>query len=92
MEYSAPYSSWYGYFDITPDWSPIIGYDNKIENLIHMVGLSAHGFKFAPAYGDIISDLIIYGRSTKYDISSLTIERFIKGERQRGKYEYGLLG
>lgn len=89
---AAPYSALYGFYDITPDWQPIIGFDDKISNLIHMAGLSGHGFKLAPAYGDVISDIIIHGRSRKFNVDNFSIKRFATGEYRRSKYKYGIVG
>lgn len=82
----------YGYYDVAPDWQPIIGYDNEIENLIHMVGLSGHGFKLAPAYGDTISDIVLHGKSRRFNVEEFSIERFLKGESRHSRYRFGIIG
>ena len=92
MVTASPYRVWFGFFDITPDWQPIIGFDDRIKNLIHMVGLSGHGFKLAPAFGEAISDIVIYGASKKFDISGFGLGRFSKGENRHSKYKYGIVG
>jgi len=89
---SMPGTAWRGFYDITPDWQPIIGFDKEIKNLIHMVGLSGHGFKLAPAYGDIISDIIIHGSSMRFKVSKFGIERFEKSESRHSKYKFGIVG
>ncbi len=86
------HSGWYGFYDITPDWQPIIGHDPRLENLIHMVGLSGHGFKLSPAYGDTISDIILYGKSRRFDTSKFSLERFERKESERSRYKYGIIG
>jgi len=86
------HSGWYGFYDITPDWQPIIGWDRKIKNLIHMVGLSGHGFKLSPAYGDVISDIVIYGKAKRFDVSRFSIRRFEEGISERSRYKYGIVG
>ncbi len=92
MTEASPYSVWIGFFDITPDWQPIIGFDLRIENLIHMVGLSGHGFKLAPAYGDVMSDIVIYGEAKNFDVSGFSLERFTKEEGRHSAYKYGIIG
>lgn len=87
-----PTTAWRGFYDITPDWQPIIGIDNRYTNLIHMVGLSGHGFKLAPAYGDIVSDIIIHGRSRRFDVSRFDINRFDRMESRHSKYKFGIVG
>jgi len=89
---ASPTTVIYGYYDVTPDWQPIIGFDDEIENLIHMVGLSGHGFKLSPAYGDIISDIIIHGGSKRFKVEEFSIERFKRGESKHSKYKYGIIG
>ncbi len=87
-----PTKAWRGFYDITPDWQPIIGKDPRYNNLIHMVGLSGHGFKLAPAYGDTISDIIIHGDSRRFDVQRFSIYRFDKKESRHSKYKYGIVG
>lgn len=92
MEKAMPYSGWYGFYDITPDWQPIIGKDHRVENLIHMVGLSGHGFKLSPAYGDVISDIILYGKAKRFRVEEFSINRFEEGITKHSKYKYGIVG
>ena len=92
MSGSMPATAWRGFYDITPDWQPIIGPDKKYGNLVHMVGLSGHGFKLAPAYGDIISDIVIHGYSKRFDVSRFDISRFDRMESRHSKYKYGIVG
>ena len=83
---------WPGYYDITPDWQPIVGFDLKYENLIHCVGLSGHGFKLSPAFGDIVSDLIISGVSKRFNINVFNPLRFEKGISEESVYKYKIIG
>jgi glycine/D-amino acid oxidase-like deaminating enzyme len=92
MKDAKPHAAIIGYYDITPDWQPIIGFDHRVKNLIHMVGLSGHGFKLAPAFGDIISDLIIHGSSKTFNIEGFSMRRFEKQESKHSKYKYGIVG
>ena len=92
LEEAVPVSAIYGFYDVTPDFQPIIGYDEKYPNLIHMVGLSGHGFKLAPAYGKVISEIVKYGESRRFNIDGLTIKRFKMHRDARSKYKYGLVG
>ena len=87
-----PSGGWPGYYDITPDWQPIVGFDLKYENLVHCVGLSGHGFKLAPAFGEIVSDLILHGESKKFDVEVFNVERFREGEREGSRYKYKIIG
>jgi sarcosine oxidase subunit beta len=62
------------YFDITPDLNFILGPDNRIENLVHCLGAGV-GFKFAPLFGQIISDMIL-DRQVPENLAEFSIARF----------------
>jgi glycine/D-amino acid oxidase-like deaminating enzyme len=62
-------------FDITPDLKFILGPDSKIKNLIHCLG-SGQAFKFAPVFGEMMSQYILKrGLLSKYG-DSFSIKRF----------------
>jgi len=58
-----------GFYDTTPDHNPLFGYDGKIENLVHAVGLSGHGLMHAPFSALIVAQLVGRGR----DVASLEL-------------------
>lgn len=74
-----------GAFDPTPDWNPIIGWANEVEGLYLALGWSGHGFKLAPAVGEVVADEVL-GRQPGIDISPLTPARFRRGELLRLAY------
>lgn len=71
---------WAGLYEISPDNHAILGKVPDIEGLILANGFSGHGFQHSPAVGKMIAELITGGESTTINISSLSIERFEKGE------------
>ncbi|WP_054849800.1 NAD(P)/FAD-dependent oxidoreductase [Vulcanisaeta sp. JCM 14467] len=72
---------WRGQYDVTPDWMPIV--DEPIKDLIIVVGLSGHGFKLAPAFALMVTELIKYGRMRTFkDIFRLS--RFKEGRMVKG--------
>lgn len=71
---------WAGLYEISPDHHAILGKVPGVEGLILANGFSGHGFQHSPAVGKVISELIVDGKATTIDISSLSIERFEKGE------------
>ncbi|BDR91308.1 NAD(P)/FAD-dependent oxidoreductase [Vulcanisaeta souniana] len=73
---------WRGLYDVvTPDWMPII--DEPIKDLIVVVGLSGHGFKLAPAFALMVTELIKYGKVRTFrDIFRLS--RFREGRLIQG--------
>jgi sarcosine oxidase subunit beta len=71
---------WAGLYEISPDHHTILGKVPEVGGFILANGFSGHGFQHSPAVGKVISELIIDGKATTIDISSLSIERFEKGE------------
>jgi sarcosine oxidase subunit beta len=73
-------TGWAGLYEISPDHHAILGKVPEAEGLILANGFSGHGFQHSPAVGKVISELITDGAASTIDISSLSIERFEKGE------------
>jgi sarcosine oxidase subunit beta len=71
---------WAGLYEISPDHHAILGGVPGVEGLVVANGFSGHGFQHSPAVGKVISELIVDGKALTIDISSLSIERFEKGE------------
>ena len=71
---------WAGLYEISPDHHAILGRVPGAEGFILANGFSGHGFQHSPAAGKVIAELIVDGAATTIDISSLSIERFEKGE------------
>ena len=71
---------WAGLYEISPDNHAILGKVPGLEGFILANGFSGHGFQHSPAVGKVISELILDGEATTLDISSLSIERFERGE------------
>lgn len=49
--------SWWGYYEVTPDNSPIIGYHPDGHGWIDAAGFSGHGIMHAPATGSAVAAL-----------------------------------
>jgi sarcosine oxidase subunit beta len=71
---------WAGLYEISPDNHAILGKVPGLEGFILANGFSGHGFQHSPAVGKVISELILEGKASTIDISSLSIERFERGE------------
>ena len=71
---------WAGLYEISPDHHAILGRVPGVEGLILANGFSGHGFQHSPAVGKVISELIVDGAAATIDISSLSVERFERGE------------
>ena len=72
-------SMWAGLYEMTPDRHPIIG-RSPVDGLLLANGFSGHGFQHAPVVGKLIAELIVDGRAHTVDISSLTLDRFDRGD------------
>ena len=80
--YSAPYifnGGYISFFDITPDLKFILGDDKDISNLYHCLG-AGQAFKYAPIFGEILSDLVLKRKSKikNFNLEEFSIKRFYK--------------
>jgi sarcosine oxidase subunit beta len=69
-----------GLYDVTPDHEPVLGAILEYSGLYADFGWSGHGFKHAPVIGDILSDVILDGRSEEFDLTPFRCNRFREGE------------
>ena len=67
---------WVGLYEMTPDRHPIIGEAPGVSGFFLANGFSGHGFQHAPVVGRILSEMIVDGRATVVNVSSLGLERF----------------
>jgi glycine/D-amino acid oxidase-like deaminating enzyme len=76
--------TWAGRIDATPDLVPIMSRCG-LGNVLLVAGFNGHGFALAPAVGEIISELVLDGRSS-LDINAFRLSRFSEGplDRQSG--------
>jgi sarcosine oxidase subunit beta len=68
--------SWWGYYGVSPDNSPIIGYHPDAEGWIDACGFSGHGIMHAPATGVAVSELVADGRTSTVDVAHFAHSRF----------------
>lgn len=67
---------WSGLFDIPIDFTPIVG-ETWIKNLFVNCGFAGHGITYAPALGELLTELITTGSTSNQDImDSLSPKRF----------------
>ncbi|RME90143.1 MAG: FAD-binding oxidoreductase [Anaerolineae bacterium] len=88
LERGAVHSHHGGYDGISPDQRPILGQIGP-EGFYVQCGFSGTGFKISPAVGACMAELILDGKATTVDISSLAPQRFERGELIRGEHPYG---
>jgi len=78
-----------GAFDITPDWMPIID-ESPLRGFYVAAGMSGHGFKLAPAVGEMMAALIT-GTQSPVSLMPFRLGRFARS-RQAGSFVASYLG
>ena len=74
--------SWWGYYGVSPDNSPIIGRHPGTEGWVDACGFSGHGISHAPATGLAVSELVLDGTSHTLDVGPFHHGRFEEEERE----------
>ncbi len=57
---------WRGLYPMSPDGSPLVGWNNELEGLLHTTGMCGQGFMLGPGVGEVAARLIS-GKSTEED-------------------------
>jgi sarcosine oxidase subunit beta len=65
---------WAGLCDMTPDFSPIMGF-TPVDGFLVDVGWGTYGFKAAPIVGKTLAELVATGRQPEL-IEPFKLERF----------------
>jgi sarcosine oxidase, subunit beta len=71
-------TSWWGYYDVSPDWNALVGEAPEVSRFLYATGFSGHGFQQAPAVGEHIAELVV-GREPTLDLSPFSAARFAEG-------------
>jgi sarcosine oxidase subunit beta len=79
-------------YGITPDWHPILDRLAGLDGGFCAVGFSGHGFKMSPIVGQLMTELIVDGRSSTLDINPLRLARFAENDLVKTPYAYGVMG
>jgi sarcosine oxidase, subunit beta len=74
---------WAGLYENSPDKHAIFGRHPELENLYLVCGASGHGTMHSPAFGLLMSELIVQGR-TSLNTHILRPERFAEGQPIQG--------
>jgi len=69
---------WSGLCDMTPDYSPVMGY-TPVDGYLVDVGWGTYGFKAGPVSGETMAESIAIGRNADL-IAPFGIERFTDGD------------
>jgi sarcosine oxidase, subunit beta len=78
-----------GAFDITPDWMPILD-ESPVKGFFIAAGMSGHGFKLAPAVGEMMAALIT-GSKPPVNPAPFSLARFA-GRPAGGTFVSSYLG
>jgi sarcosine oxidase subunit beta len=70
--------SWTGTDGQMPDVLPVLGPSRTTRGLFHAFGFSGHGFMLGPAVGEVLSELVLDGR-TDVPLAAFDIGRFADG-------------
>lgn len=57
---------WRGLYPMTPDGSPLAGWNKELEGLLHAAGMCGQGFMLGPGLGEVVARLIT-GKVTDQD-------------------------
>ena len=71
-------TSWWGWYDVSPDWNALVGEDAEVSRFLYATGFSGHGFQQAPAVGEHLAELVV-GRTPTLDLSAFSAGRFATG-------------
>jgi sarcosine oxidase subunit beta len=71
---------WAGFYEVTPDDNPLLGWTGGPDGLAVAAGFSGHGFMQGPAIGRCMAELIIDGQVDGIDISPFRPSRFAEGD------------
>jgi glycine/D-amino acid oxidase-like deaminating enzyme len=82
-------SSYAGCYDVTPDYNPIIGL-TPLDGVMLCAGFSGHGYKIAPAVGELVADLVVKGSSGDPDVpdADFRLGRFAEGDLLSSPHRY----
>lgn len=72
-------NGWAGFYEITPDDNPLLGFAGGVEGLAVAAGFSGHGFMQGPAIGACMAELILDGAASTVDITPFRPSRFQEG-------------
>ncbi|MGZ4393004.1 MAG: NAD(P)/FAD-dependent oxidoreductase, partial [Gaiellaceae bacterium] len=71
-------SSWWGWYDVSPDWNALVGEAPGPSRFLYATGFSGHGFQQAPAVGEHLAERVV-GREPTLDLSAFDVARFAAG-------------
>ena len=58
--------TWRGLYPMTPDGSPLVGWNTQVQGLLHATGMCGQGFMLGPGVGQVVARMIM-GKTTEED-------------------------
>jgi sarcosine oxidase subunit beta len=71
---------WAGFYEVTPDDNPLLGWTGGPAGLAVAAGFSGHGFMQGPAIGRCVAELLLDGSASGIDITPFRPSRFAEGD------------
>jgi sarcosine oxidase subunit beta len=78
-------SSWWGYYELSPDRNMIVGAAAEPAGLVYATGFSGHGFQQAPVIGEHVARLAL-GLEPSFDLSPFSVDRFATGATRQERH------
>jgi sarcosine oxidase subunit beta len=75
-------SSWWGYYEMSPDHNALVGAATEPAGLVYATGFSGHGFQQGPVVGEHLAQLAL-GARPSFALAELSVERFAAGVTRR---------
>ncbi len=86
------FRGWGCLYCVTPDWMPILDRHPEMPGYYVCAGMSGHGFKLAPAVGEMMAELIMTGKCAEPDIRDYRLARFGEGRLMKSVFGTGFQG
>lgn len=74
-------SSWWGYYELSPDHNAIVGAAEAPSGLFYATGFSGHGFQQGPLIGEHLAELAL-GLEPTFDLTPFSLDRFADGNER----------
>jgi sarcosine oxidase subunit beta len=78
-------SSWWGYYELSPDHNAIVGAAEEPSGLFYATGFSGHGFQQGPVIGEHLAELAL-GIEPTFDLVPFSLARFADGRERREQH------
>lgn len=86
------FRGWGCLYCVTPDWMPVPDRHPEAPGYYVCAGMSGHGFKLAPAVGEMMAELIMTGSCEEPDIGDYRLARFEEGSPMKSVFGTGFQG